>query len=199
MRSKDNRGHFGLLWSVLAGYLLGGSLFLFELRSVHRLHAMRDGLAVAAAVFFIGGAVAVYLAAAVAFRIWPHQRPKRNAEHFELLKSLLSQAETLMRDWGGWSYQFEAHVGDPNTRERANEILQVVDKTAQQLMAWQEHADKFVGDLLGVDIQAQFELSANTTEPVPNWVLWSPWLSRYQEVNGRIDWLRNYLRGQLDL
>jgi drug/metabolite transporter (DMT)-like permease len=66
---KEERQHFGLAWSVLAAFFLAGSVFLRSFHESDWLMKAFDWLSLA---FFLIGAVAAYLALAVALRLPPH-------------------------------------------------------------------------------------------------------------------------------
>lgn len=173
---KDERAHFGLAWSVLAAYFLAGSVFLRSFHESGWLMRTFDWLALA---FFVSGAFAAYLALAVAMRWWPHQPKKLDmALIIKIESEIYFPALTMFSTW------------ETNARAGVS-----VGGEIAALRNWIMESEKQLVPLLGRGMADRYRMFPDPTRIAPDWAQDPLWAA----VEGRLLWLRAWLREQADL
>jgi hypothetical protein len=153
-------------------------------------------LHVFAVVFIVFGAGFCYLALAVAMR-WPPHHPRKRDERLEArFDQLHTKGLEYLLSWKGWTMQEQA---GGSTLEQVNAMLQAADTEVQRLVEWKNTADALVEEWLDPDTARLFRLSPNWTMKAPDWVQGYPYPFLWQEVVGRLEWLKDWLREQMDL
>ncbi|MGA7834734.1 MAG: hypothetical protein WCA31_05950, partial [Acidimicrobiales bacterium] len=191
---KEERSHFGLAWSVFAGYWLAGAVLLRSLHEVGWLVTLAD---VGVALFFVFGAFGVYLAFAVPMRWWPHQPAKPNEAALERMEKVFIRGLTLIQDWGKTTKMSQVvYAPGDDSAQRYDALSQ---KYAQGLIAWIQTSEKDVLDCLGQEIANRYKMSPELTKETPQWADDTIWVGLYPNVMSRLSWVRNWSQGQFDL
>ena len=191
-RRKSERSHYGLAWSVWAASFLALALVLLGFGSTG---SSPSGLIRSVAVVaIVVGFFFAYLTLSVARRKWPHEPPKQSVA-FEELSDYQLQGEKLIRDWLSALGQTQVH----HSLENLNALVKLCDDYVISMRNWILATDALVGTRLGGDAGTLYRLSPNTLAPRPRMVDEDIWGDIYPEVVGRTEWLKVWLREQLDL
>ncbi len=195
---KADRGHWGLAWSVSAGYFLAGSIFLRSFHETGWLMKVFDWLSLA---FFVFGGAAVYMAFAVAMRWPPHHPRKRDMEICDLIEGIYLHGLTLLQDWEKLTILSNLLIPIPSvaatvTQHKYDTQAQT---TAETLFSWVTESEKKIGDLLGNDMAARYRMAPDPTKRAPSWTENSIWVGLWGAVEGRLVWIRAWMREQVDL
>ena len=184
---RAERAHFGLAWSVFAGYFLAGSVFL---RSLHEKGWLMTAFTVLAIVFFVLGGVGVYMAFAVAMR-WPPHHPKtrdedvfKKIEEFFLLGLGKLQSLEQINATSLNAAQIPQHLKDQKTNEMRN---------------WSTETEAAIEDLFGDEEALRFRVSPDLSRTPPHWAESAGLTDTWHNARGRIDWLRKWMQGQTNL
>lgn len=165
-----------MAWSVLAAYFLAGSVFLRSFHETGWLMRAFDWLALA---FFVLGAFAAYLALAVAMRWWPHQPKKLNLDLVLKVESeIYFPALMVFQTW-----------------ERNARAGVFVGGEVESLRQWIIESERQLVPLLGRNMADRYRMFPDPTKIPPDWARDPMWAA----IEGRLLWLRAWLREQTDL
>jgi len=191
---KEERGHFGLAWSVFAGYFLAAGVFM---RSFHESGWLMTFFNVLAIVFFVLGGIGVYMAFAVAMRWWPHHPKKWNFEVFMIIQTQYFAGITLLQEWA--KLEIEAKKPQQPDSKSPEEIADMAAERAQLLVNWETESKDLIVAQLGDDLGLQYHMAPNSYMVEPAWALDSRYVGLWNVIQGRIDWMRAWLNQQLVL
>lgn len=192
---KEERSHFGLAWSVFAGYWLAGAVLLRSLREQGWLMTLAD---FGVALFFIVGAFGVYLAFAVPMRWWPHQPQKRNEEQLEEMEALFLEGLNLIDDWGRAVKSLDDPILGlmPDKSEVARDLAM---RGGQNMVAWIPQSEQRVSKCLGSELGSRYKMSPDLDREEPQWAEKTMWVGLHRNVMCRLSWLRAWSQDQFDL
>lgn len=189
---KAERGHFGLAWSVFAGYFLAGSVFL---RSVHEKGWLMTAFNVLAIVFFVLGGVGVYMAFAVAMRWPPHHPKKRDIENFTKMEDLfikgISRLQALEDANGPTAVLAATGLGSA--------LKVTIDQAVNEMHDWGTEAEAFIKEKFGEDEALRFKISSDLSRTPPHWAESAGQTGTWHNARGRIDWIRAWMQEQANL
>jgi hypothetical protein len=178
---KEERQHFGLAWSVLAAYFLAGSVFL---RSFHEHGWLMRLFNWSALAFFVFGALAAYLAIAVAMRWPPHGPKKIDMDRVLNVERVYFPALTEFQAW--------------ETYMKSGQYVHA-DESVAALKEWIIESENQLVVLLGRNVADRYRMAADPMEIPPTWAQRHDWVGLWAAVQGRLIWIRNWLREQTDL
>jgi hypothetical protein len=198
LQVKEDRGHFGLAWSVLAAY--GIAVVLLLLGWHPRTRGMIDFRFVAIIVYMVVGAVGVAGAFAAALRIWPHDPRSRDIPRYENAKKLYLDGLGQSRNWGELAVKY-LHLYDAGTMTEAEFDKRDIEmmERIKAVIEWRDHADILVREWFGDSACRTFMTEPQVSPTPPEWQRGDQWFTNWSEVAGRLAWLRRWLLEQDDL
>lgn len=194
---KEERGHFGLAWSVIAAYCLALSLmFLGFGRSVASVITV---LHVFALFFIVFGAMFSYLALAVAMRWPPHNPRKPDEKKLQQIELIFYEGKLLLENWGQTTKQSRVERLGSDGVLKTNQFVRMSQLHADQLLNWIPRSEKEVAACLGTDLANRYKMSPDLAQAEPLWAEETVWVGLYQNTICRLSWLRTWSQNQFDL
>jgi hypothetical protein len=198
LQVTEDRGHFGLAWSVLAAYGIAVVVLLYG------WHPRTSGIIgfrfVAIIVFMLVGAVGVLGAFAAAFRKWPHNPRKRDIARYEDVKGLYLGGLGISQGWGEDVIKYLAlydsgSMVDEDYRRRDEELIERI----REAIKWRNASDQSIVNWFGESACRTFITEPQISSDPPSWQRGDQWFINWNEVAGRLVWLRRWLLEQDDL
>jgi|ERR1700722_19075383 len=196
LQVKHDRGHFGLVWSVLTAYAIAIAILLVAWHP--RTRDMINFRFVAIIVFMVVGACGVYLSLAVAMRWSPHNALKPDAGKLEKIEPIFSEGRNLFQKWGSATAQ-RSRIPDGLIRPDAAALNRSSTDFSNKLINWIETSEKDVDSILGTELGTRYKMSPDLSEPEPVWATSSDRVGLYQDVLCRLSWLRTWSQDQFEL
>ena len=198
LQVKEDRGHFGLAWSVLAAYAIAFAVLVDGWHP--RARGMIDFHFVALIVFMVVGGFGVYLALASAMRWWPHNPRKRDIERVREVTALYVDGKGLFDRWGESAVKRQVLAHE---RKFDDEALKPYDsgfsEMVLEIIEWRKRADESISDWFGAKARRAFITEPEISSVPPDWQRGDQWFTNLYEIAGRLTWLRRWLREQDDL
>lgn len=193
---KEERSHFGLAWSVLAAYWLAGAILLRSLRGSGWIVSLADAGVV---VFFVFGAFGVYLAFAVPMRWWPHHPKKRDDKSFYAVGEIFLNGYIRLEQWGRLTAESKQPLTNNSDAQLRQQSLALAIGRANELVEWIPASEEQIKALLGEDEFWRYKFSENLLEAAPAWAQEGQFPMLWQQVQGRLCWIKTWMDKQLDL
>jgi hypothetical protein len=134
---------------------------------------------------------------ASAFRVWPHNPRKRHISKYEDVKTLYLDGLTLQREWGERTVFF--HVLQNSGPMQVNEY-ELRDKEfecrAKRIIEWKTLADQSVVNWFGEVACRTFVTEPEVSLTPPDWQRGDQWFINWNQIAGRLAWLRRWLLEQ---
>lgn len=135
-------------------------------------------------IFIVAGGVGVYLAWAAAMR-WPPFQPRK------IDTSLVAKIEAIyfpaLSQFQGWERNLKS--GDFASANACADVLK----------NWRATSEEEVASLLGQGMADKYKMAAEPTEIPPDWAQRHDWVGLWAAVQGRLVWLRTWIRNQTEL
>jgi hypothetical protein len=193
---KEERGHFGLAWSVLAAYFVAGAVLL---RSLHPTGWLMTATDIVAILFFILGGLGVYLAFAVPMRWWPHHPIKRDTKQLDAIEALFIGGLSLIQNWGQNAQALDRSVQDGANWAIRKVFVDAIEVCCGELIEWIKSSEITVSESLGSELGNRYKMSPDLTRTAPGWAEDSMYPGLHQNIMGRLGWLRTWSQDQFDL
>lgn len=191
---RAERGHWGLAWSVFAGYFLAGAVFV---KSFQHSGNVAVWWSLIAALFFLMGGLGAYMAFAVAMRLPPHHAKLRDDAQYDRLGVLYYQGTILLSQWA----KLAVEAGKPQQPNSATpeQIGEMAEAQAQQCVNWVESSKPIVESELGVEAGKRYKMAPTPSMTEPAWSLNTKFVGLWNALQGQLEWLREWLQEQLNL
>lgn len=151
-------------------------------------------------VFFLVGSIAVYLTLAVAMRWWPHNPRKRSVDEYEDVKRLYLDGLLPFKEWGEMGVYYQVLLdASPGNDESANKRECEFLERTQKIIDWKNDADTCILLWFGESACRIFMTEPQVAHEPPNWQRGDQWFVNWNEIAGRLAWLRHWLLEQDDL
>lgn len=198
LQVKEDRGHFGLSWSVLAAYGLALAVLFSAWHP--RTRGMIDFRFVGIVVFMFVGAVGFYLSLASAMRWWPHNPRRRDVPRYEDVRALYLDGHKLFKDWGERVLRYrvlldEGLLDNDGVNRHHSEFLE----QGRKLVEWQSRADLAILNWFGESTCRTFITEPEILNTPPDWQRGDQWFTNWDQLSGRLAWLRRWLLEQDNL
>jgi hypothetical protein len=198
LQNKNERGHFGITWSVLAAVGIATALLLAGWHP--RTSGMIDLQFVGIVVFIVVGFFGFYMTLAVAMRWWPHNRRKRDVVQYENVKRLYLDGYELYKQWGERVLLNQTLHNECLMDSAAYDIRDKdFEERAKNLVDWRDRADHSIVSWFDSATCRTFITEPEISQAPPDWRRGDQWFTNWDQIVGRLTWLRRWLLGQDDL
>jgi hypothetical protein len=151
-------------------------------------------------VFMVVGGFGVYLAFASALREWPFNPRKLDVGRYEDVKRLYLDGLALQRDWGERTVFFHVlqNSGSMQVAEYELRDKEFAERSLR-IIEWKKRADQSVVVLFGESACRTFITEPEVSLIPPDWQRGDQWFINWNQIAGRLAWLRRWLLEQDDL
>jgi hypothetical protein len=158
---------------------------------------MIDFRFVAIIAFIVLGGIGVLGAFASAFRVWPHNPQKRNVSRYEDVKRLYLEGSKIQQDWGESTVAIHvirnSGVMGPMTIEKRDK--EMADRFVK-IIEWRDLADQSILNWFGDAACRTFLTEPEVPLDPPDWQRGDAWYTNWNQIAGRLAWLRRWLLEQ---